>query len=213
MILDARRARVIKWLRRVELVMLVLAVAALGWVVREQVSASRDQAGWAQELESQLAAAEAAPAPPTASVHPVRARPLRDGVIGRIEIPRLRLSAMTREGADAATLRRGVGHVPSTALPGEEGNAAFAAHRDTFFRKLRDIREGDEIVVTTLTGRHRYVVSELRVVDPRDVSVLEPTPHPVLTLVTCYPFNYIGPAPERFIVRAAFRGTPDASGP
>jgi sortase A len=92
-------------------------------------------------------------------------------------------------------------------------NAAFAGHRDTFFRKLRDVRKGDEIVFTTLAGRHRYVVSELRIVDPRDMSVLEPTPHPVLTLVTCYLFNYIGSAPERFIVRADVRGTPEASRP
>ena len=212
MTIAARRLRFVRWLRRLELVLLVLAVAALGWVVREQVSVSRDQADWAQELESQLAAVEAAPAPPAASARPARSQSEPNGVIGRIEIPRLRLSVMTREGADAATLRRAVGHVPSTALPGEEGNAAFAGHRDTFFRKLRDVRKGDEIV-TTLAGRHRYVVSELRIVDPRDVSVLEPTPHPVLTLVTCYPFNYIGSAPERFIVRADFRGTPEASRP
>jgi sortase A len=213
MTIDAQRLRFVRWLRRLELVLLVLAVAALGWVVREQVSASRDQADWAQELESRLAAAETAPAALATSPRPAPSQSQPSGVIGRIEIPRLRLSVMTREGADAGTLRRAVGHVPSTALPGQGGNAAFAGHRDTFFRKLRDIRRGDEIVFTTAAGRHRYVVSELRVVDPRDVSVLEPTAHPVLTLVTCYPFNYIGSAPERFIVRADFRGTPEASGP
>jgi sortase A len=210
---DSRRAHFARWLRRLEVALLVFAVAALGWVVREQVAASRDQADWAQELESQLAAAEAAPPSATTALRPARAHVRPDGVIGRIEIPRLRLSAMTREGADAATLRRAVGHVPSTALPGEDGNAAFAGHRDTFFRKLRGVRKGDEIVFTSASGRHRYVVSELRVVNPRDVSVLEPTPDPVLTLVTCYPFNYIGSAPERFIVRAELRGTPDASVP
>jgi sortase A len=213
MTLDAKQHGFVTWLRRVELVLLLVAVGALGWVVREQVAASRDQAGWAEELESQRAAVSDMPAPPADSPRPPGPRSQAAGVLGRIEIPRLRLSVMTREGADAATLRRAVGHVPSTSLPGQQGNAAFAGHRDTFFRKLRDVRKGDEIVVTTAAGRHRYVVSELRVVDPRDVSVLEPTPHPVLTLVTCYPFNYIGAAPERFIVRADFRGTPGASGP
>ena len=202
----ARAFRVAAWLRRLELVLLLTAVASLAWVVREQVTASRDQADWAQELESQLAAAVAAPreaarqadaAPPASKKHGV-APP----TLGRIEVPRLHLSVMTREGTDAATLRRAVGHIASTALPGQRGNAAFAGHRDTFFRKLRDVRKGDEIVFTTAQGRHRYVVDELRVVDPRDVSVLEPTSGPVLTLVTCYPFNYIGSAPERFIVRA-----------
>ena len=208
----ARRRRIVSWLRHLEFVLLLTAIVTLGWVVHEQVTASRDQADWAQELETQLAMAETADAVPVATdaaaKSPHRAGGIT-GTIGRIEIPRLSLSVMTREGADAATLRRAVGHVPSTALPGEPGNAAFAGHRDTFFRKLRDVRKGDEIVFTTSAGTHRYVVNELRVVQPSDVSVLEPTASPVLTLVTCYPFNYIGPAPERFIVRAGLRDTPD----
>jgi sortase A len=208
----APRRRIALWLRRLELVLLVVAVAALSWVVREQVAASRDQADWAQELEARFAAAGTTAARTGAVPHQApRAQSLEP--IGRIEIPRLALSVMTREGADAKTLRRAVGHVPSTAFPGQQGNAAFAGHRDTFFRKLRDVRKGDEIVFTTPDGRHRYVVSDLRVVAPSDVSVLAPTTTPVLTLVTCYPFNYIGSAPERFIVRANLRDTPGASGP
>ena len=214
---ESRRRRGARWLRHLELVLLLTAIAALGWVVHEQVVASRDQADWAQELETRLAAtAEATDASaPATDGEPLAARRRFEatGTIGRIEIPRLQLSVMTREGADAATLRRAVGHVPSTALPGETGNAAFAGHRDTFFRKLRDIRKGDEILFTTPAGRHRYVVNDLRVVAPTDVSVLEPTARPVLTLVTCYPFNYIGSAPERFIVRASLRESQDASGP
>ena len=206
---DLRRRRAAAWLRHLELVLLIIAIAALGWVVHEQVTASRDQANWAQELESQLTATTGgAAAPATASAAAPRKRVAMTGTLGRIEIPRLRLSVMTREGADAATLRRAVGHVPSTALPGEPGNAAFAGHRDTFFRKLRDVRKGDEIVFTTAAGKHRYVVSDLRVVPPSDISVLEPTERPVLTLVTCYPFNYIGSAPERFIVRASLSDAP-----
>ena len=212
---DPRRRHIAAWLRRLELVLLLTAVAMLGWVVREQVVASRDQADWALELESQLsAAAGEKPSVPVAdSPNVARSRVETGGTLGRIDIPRLRLSVMTREGADAATLRRAVGHVPSTALPGQPGNAAFAGHRDTFFRKLRDVRQGDEIVFTTPEGRHRYIVSELRVVEPKDVSVLEPTPGPMLTLVTCYPFNYIGSAPERFIVRAHLQEPPERAGP
>jgi sortase A len=202
---DLRRRRIAAWLWRVELTLLISAVAALGWVVHQQVTASRDQANWAQELESQLAATAGAADAPMRATDAVPGKRVATETLGRIEIPRLRLSVMTREGADAATLRRAVGHVPSTALPGEPGNAAFAGHRDTFFRKLRDVRKGDEIVFTAPGGTHRYVVNDLRVVPPSDVSVLEPTGHPVLTLVTCYPFNYIGSAPDRFIVRASLR--------
>jgi sortase A len=209
-----RRRRIVSRLRHLELVLLLTAIAALGRVVHEQVSSSRDQADWAQELETQLAATTGVPHAAPAAARDAAPRKRAEGAatIGRIEIPRLRLSAITREGADAATLRRAVGHVPSTALPGERGNAAFAGHRDTFFRKLRDVRKGDEIVFTTPEGELRYVVSDLRVVPPSDVSVLEPTEDPVLTLVTCYPFNYIGSAPERFIVRASLRASSGASG-
>ena len=208
-----RTGRVSIWLRRLEILLLVVAVGSLGWVVHQQVTASRDQADWAEQLENQLAAVEA----PRSAARPADVPPqtakkrAAPPTLGRIEVPRLRLSVMTREGTDAATLRRAVGHVASTALPGQPGNAAFAGHRDTFFRKLRDVRKGDEIVFTTVQGRHRYVVDDIRVVNPNDVSVLEPTPRPVLTLVTCYPFNYIGSAPERFIVRAVLSSSPLAT--
>jgi len=203
----ASQPRAAVWLRWMEVVLLAVAVGALSWVARTHFAAARDQANWAQEFESQVSRSAPAAAPvdgtgpapaPKPGPQPGAAR----GVIGRLELPRLRLSVMTREGTDAATLRRAVGHIPRTALPGEPGNAAFAGHRDTFFRKLRDVKRGDDILITTARGRHHYVVRETRVVQPTDVSVLEPTGAAVLTLVTCYPFNYIGPAPERFIVRA-----------
>ena len=129
------------------------------------------------------------------------ARPMNSELVGKIEIPRIKLSAMVREGADARTLGRGVGHVPGTALPGDDGNVALAAHRDRHFRGLRNIQLGDEIRVQTTAGIFLYVVDSTRVVPPTEVSVLDPTPEPSITLITCYPFNYIGPAPERFIVR------------
>jgi sortase A len=106
------------------------------------------------------------------------------------------------EGSDSKTLRRAVGHVPGTALPGESGNSAITAHRDTFFRPLRKIRSGDLISVTTLTGQYNYRVQSTEIVDPDDVDVLNPSRSESLTLITCYPFYFVGSAPHRFIVHA-----------
>ena len=110
-------------------------------------------------------------------------------------------------GTDEFTLNRAVGHIGDTALPGADGNTGIAGHRDGFFRGLKDIGPGDAIEVETLRGREVYRVERTWVVDPEDVSVLEPTPGRSLTLVTCYPFYHVGPAPQRYIVRAARDGT------
>jgi sortase A len=123
-------------------------------------------------------------------------------LVGRLSIPRLHLSAMVREGVDRETLLLAVGHIPATALPGQPGNVGVAGHRDTFFRRLKDLRTGDEIRFSTLSGDFKYVVESLTVVEPDDVAVLAPSPQNVLTLVTCYPFYYVGNAPKRFVVRA-----------
>jgi sortase A len=122
--------------------------------------------------------------------------------IGRIEIPRLSLSTAVLEGTAPEILRVAVGHIRGTALPGVRGNAAFAGHRDTLFRPLRGVKAGDEILMTTSYGKFRYVVDSTEIVNPTDVRVLRPTPDAELTLVTCYPFSYIGAAPQRFIVHA-----------
>ena len=124
------------------------------------------------------------------------------GLIGRIEIPRLQLSAIVIEGDDSKTLRRAVGHIIGNPLPGQTGNVALTGHRDTFFRPLRNIRRDDTIVVTTLQGEYRYRVVSTQVVGSNDVAVLDPSLTEILTLVTCYPFYFVGAAPERFIVRA-----------
>jgi sortase A len=134
---------------------------------------------------------------------PNEARPAIRSVIGRLEIPRLNLSVMVREGADERTLRRAVGHIPGTALPGKLGNVGLAGHRDTFFRALQNIREDDAIEFQTTGGTYRYIVKSTKIVTPRDVSVLAASGGENLTLVTCYPFYYVGSAPKRFIVRAA----------
>ena len=125
-----------------------------------------------------------------------------DGLIGRIEIPRLGLSAIVIEGTSTTTLRRAVGHISGTALPGHPGNVGIAGHRDTFFRPLRNIQQNDIITLTTLLGEYRYRVVSTKVVRPRDVAVLDPSANEILTLVTCYPFYFVGSAPSRFIVRA-----------
>lgn len=122
--------------------------------------------------------------------------------VGQIEVPRLGLKAAILQGDSSQVLRRGVGHLPGTPMPGEWGNVGLAGHRDTFFRPLRQIRPGDVISVRTLQGGFQYRVESTRVVSPADVGVLAPTNKYVLTLVTCFPFNYVGAAPNRFVVRA-----------
>jgi len=122
--------------------------------------------------------------------------------LGRIEISSIGLMAMVMEGVDGRTLRHAVGHIPGTPLPGQQGNVALAGHRDTFFRGLRNIHKGDGITLTTLHGSFRYRVESTEVVEPQDTRVLSATTADILTLVTCYPFYFVGPAPRRFIVRA-----------
>jgi sortase A len=122
--------------------------------------------------------------------------------LGRIEISSIGLAAMIMEGVEARTLRHAVGHIPGTPLPGQQGNVALAGHRDTFFRGLRNIHKDDEITLTTLHGSFRYRVDSTQVVEPKDTEVLDNSVDYILTLVTCYPFYFVGPAPKRFIVRA-----------
>jgi len=129
-----------------------------------------------------------------------------DGLAGsplaRIEISSIGLAAMIMEGIDGRTLRHAVGHIPGTPLPGQQGNVALAGHRDTSFRGLRNIHKNDEITLTTLHGSYRYRVDSTQVVEPQATEVLDNSVDDNLTLVTCYPFYFVGPAPKRFIVRA-----------
>ena len=138
-----------------------------------------------------------------------RARPASFGIdglaespLGRIEISTIGHTAMIMEGVDVNTLRHAVGHIPNTPLPGQPGNVALTGHRDTFFRGLRKIHEGDEITLTTLQGLFRYRVDWAQVVGPGNTQLLGQTTDDLLTLVTCYPFYFVGPAPKRCIVRA-----------
>ena len=129
-------------------------------------------------------------------------QPAAGSLVGRLEIPRLKVSAVVLEGSDGGTLRVGLGRVKGTAEPGEEGNVVVGGHRDTFFRPLRGIRAGDRVTLVTPRGRYGYVVEWTAVVDPGDRRSLGATAERSLTLVTCFPFRYVGPAPQRFVVRA-----------
>ncbi len=124
------------------------------------------------------------------------------GTIGEIEISRLALKSVIVEGDSAAILRRAVGHLADTPLPGEPGNVVLAGHRDTFFRPLEQVRVGDVITLRTSDSDFQYLVESTAVVPSSDIRVLLPTEGRILTLITCFPFTYVGPAPDRFIVRA-----------
>ncbi len=137
---------------------------------------------------------DAAPAPEPAA--------FEGSPIGEIQIPRLGLRAIIAQGDSPAVLQRAVGHLEETALPGEPGNVVLAGHRDTFFRPLKRIRAGDTITLRTRRGDFEYLVESTAVVRPDDLQVIQPTSQRTLTLITCFPFSYIGPAPDRFIVRA-----------
>ncbi len=132
----------------------------------------------------------------------------QDTSIRKIEIPSIGLSAMVLEGEDEETLRLGVGHISGTAVPGSSGNVGLAGHRDTFFRRLERIRIGDVIWISMDGSTFQYRVASTAVVHPSDVQVLDDTQRPTLTLITCYPFHYVGAAPERFIVHAELTSSP-----
>ena len=178
----------------VERLLLLVALAALGYVVGSVGGAALYQDYESRQLDEVLRGGRS---PDQASVRPVARR-----VLGRLEIPTLGVSTIVREGEDARTLQLAVGHIAGTALPGSSGNMGLAGHRDTFFRRLREIDVGDVIRLVAVEGTFTYVVESTQIVDPGDLWVLDPTPEPSLTLVTCYPFTYIGTAPERFVVKA-----------
>lgn len=123
--------------------------------------------------------------------------------IGILRIPKIDVEVPVLEGTDDLTLNRGVGHVAGTAKPGENGNVAIAGHRDGFFRGLKDIAVGDKIALVTLQGTETFVIDRITIVEPTDVSVLQPRSRSSLTLITCYPFYFIGSAPQRYIVQAS----------
>jgi sortase A len=221
--------RVSKARRRLEKLLLVVGLAGVaiwvGSIVRTSVS--QDWANWAFErklhgqpatvseyLASRLGprtntkppVAEerpSTPTPPAPTEKPPNPPAIGTGeMIGRLAIPRLKLHAVVREGAGGRTLDLALGHIPGTALPGQTGNVGVAGHRDTLFRGLGEIRKTDRIEFQTLSGNYEYEVESTSIVKPQKVSVLDAGQYPEITLVTCYPFHYVGSAPDRFIVKA-----------
>ena len=191
------------WIRRGELALWVIGFWLLGWAVATNLMGRIYQAR--QERALSFSSVTLDPATPAAADPLVLAArgDLDPLVLGRIEIPRIGVTAIVREGDDDATLAVAVGHISGTARPGERGNMALAGHRDSFFRALRDIRRQDAIRFFTQTHCYEYAVDSTEIVTPANTKVLDPTSQPILTLVTCYPFEYVGHAPDRFIVRAS----------
>jgi sortase A len=177
---------------------MVGGAAFLGYYYHIEHTAARAQRDAREWLNRTVRAPKSVPSPPT----PARRRLNHGEVVGRLNIPRLHLSVMVFEGDDTAILKLGAGHIPGTALPGENGNLGIAAHRDTYFRPLRLIRPNDVMEFTTPQGTSRYTVTDTEIVTPSDIAVLAKVPGRDLTLVTCYPFYYVGSAPERWIVHA-----------
>lgn len=178
------------------------------------VDATRDVREALQRFDDLRAAQARAPAPDPTLWSPQRIaawQGTRDGPreapLAVLRIPRIHLDVPVLEGTAARTLDRGAGHIEETAAPGSDGNVGIAGHRDGFFRGLKDVVEGDAIELDTLQGTQVYRIEHTWIVTPDEVSVLDPTPEPSLTLVTCHPFYYVGSAPERFIVRAVRTGT------
>jgi LPXTG-site transpeptidase (sortase) family protein len=164
------------------------AVAENDWFTAHLASTAADPATTTADLASTTASNASLLAPGT--------------LIALIEIPRVHVRAMVVEGVDTKSLERAAGHLPGTALPGTPGNSVMAAHRDTLFAGLRHVRLGDLIILRTDEREFSYQVSGIDVVTPRSLHVLDPTSHPSLTLITCFPFDFVGPAPMRFVVSA-----------
>jgi len=181
--------------RAIGAVLVVIGMLALTWVgFQYAASAWFDrQTRAALERLTPGSGARLAPAPDS----------LPEGEpIGTIEITRVGLTGVVVEGDSKAVLDRAIGHLPDTPLPWKDGNSALAAHRDTLFRPLEGVRLGDVLRLRTPHGDYDYRVTDTFIVKPDELWVLDPTPVPTLTLISCWPFRYIGSAPERFIVRA-----------
>ena len=184
---------VFRWSRNVFVIIGFVLLSYVGYVLLE---AQLYQADQTRKFEQALNGATLTRAANSGFVVP------EGSSLGQIRISQINLTAMIQEGTGEETLQRAVGHVQGTSLPGQRGNIALAGHRDTFFRGLGQIRLGDEITLTTYSGSYRYQVESTKVVEPEETEVLDASADDILTLVTCYPFNYVGSAPKRFIVVA-----------
>jgi sortase A len=187
----------LKWAERA---LLLIGVALAVWA-----AAVMTEARFFKTLPVPHQATRSVPAEPTTpqlSATPPNAAVAPGTWLARLEAPSVRLSATVLEGSDDDTLALGAGHIPYTPPPGDLGNVGIAGHRDTTFRVVRHLKIGDPIVLTTATEVLTYRITSTMIVEPDAVSVLDPTKRPTLTLVTCYPFNFVGDAPNRYVVKA-----------
>jgi sortase A len=192
-LVTARIERSLRWSGRL---LFITGIVALGYVAFTLLDARLYQVSAKRSLENQIQLAKTQPG--------IRPSPMikEGGMLGRLDIPRIGLSVAVLQGTSPRTLRLGAGHIAGSALPGMIGNSAIAGHRDTFFRALKDVREQDELQLLTPTGLSHYRVDWIKVIAPDDLSVLAASTQAEITLVTCYPFYFLGAAPNRFVVRA-----------
>ena len=209
------RSNVIKTLTGIERLLLVVGFLLVSVYVAARIhSALSARAELRQLWRTQAAASEPDKSEPDFRLWSEQriaaykaSRNATPSALAALEIPAIRLEVPVLEGTDDLTLNQGVGHIEGTPLPGKGGNVGIAGHRDGFFRGLKDIHEGDTIDLITKTGSSRYIVDEILIVSPDDAWVLRPRPSASLTLVTCYPFYFVGSAPQRFIVHASIADT------
>ena len=216
-----------RWLRQLELLLLVVGVLMLALYVASRVHSAALSNAELQSFKTQQSESVAGPrgvdlstaAPDFSLWAEKRVKSYQESLasrcspaIGILRIPKINVEVPVLEGTDDLILNRGVGHVNGTALPGENGNVAIAGHRDGFFRGLKDVVVGDKIELITLQQTETYIIDRITIVEPTDVSVLQPRSHSSLTLITCYPFYFIGSAPQRYIVQAFIKDSPTTNG-
>jgi sortase A len=192
--------------RVMSLALVVIGVVLLGYVAGQYWGMYRSQknleAEWQRQATTVSVPEASSAAVPGKTPDSVSAQPevSPDRILTRLEIPKIQMDAIVVEGASRRELSEGPGHMKETAQPGETGNAVITAHRDTFFRHIYELNKGDQIQVRRRGRTFTYEVTGKRIVMPEDISVIKPTTNPQLTLITCYPTYYIGPAPKRLVV-------------
>lgn len=197
---DARHAS----LARASVVVFICGIAVSGWAlwnifavpapVRPETSVERRLVVTGAATDATATFGPVAPARPAA--------PKNGDVFGRLTIPRLQQTFPLVQGTGEPELKRGVGHMITTVMPGEVGNCVISGHRDTVFSELGEVEKGDRLILETMAGRFTYEVDRIRIVDKEDRTVVVPTEDPVLTVSTCYPFRYVGSAPDRYVLIA-----------
>jgi len=199
--MGARKKRVVAWS---QYALIAAGLSALAYYAIAFGEATRYQAIARDQVRKASVVAIGPITPPTSVAASISKQVFSGEMapLGRIDVPRAHISAMVAEGTSPTVLRVAVGHLPGTAVPGEAGNIVLAAHRDTFFRHLGQLKTGDVIRLIASGRQYVYTVTFTDIVSPNETWVLEPSSVQSLTLVTCYPFYYVGPAPKRFVVRA-----------